>query len=233
MKIGDLFHLVRAVTTSINVYEVIVIGSQSILGSYPNAHKDLLKSDEADFIPILSPEQLMAYDTQHYSDLIEGGFGKNSRFEKAFGVYADGCDFTTASLPIDWKDRLIPVQNEETDLKIALFLDPYDLAVAKIIAFREKDVNFVKTMYDEDMLISKVLKERLATVPNIEQARKDKLNIWIDNQEKIKLHRLMKKSATLVLDDVNIQPMLFKEMKETESLNPKNKNGKEVKKTPL
>ena len=44
----ELEHVIRPVAAITNENELIVIGSQAILGQYPNAPKKLLVSDEAD-----------------------------------------------------------------------------------------------------------------------------------------------------------------------------------------
>ncbi|WP_133166932.1 hypothetical protein [Solimicrobium silvestre] len=51
MKRQQLEHLLRASGTILGETQFIVIGSQSILGKYPEAPDDLLMSMEADFIP--------------------------------------------------------------------------------------------------------------------------------------------------------------------------------------
>lgn len=206
-----MYHLIKAVTQATNIYEVIVIGSQSILGSHPNANAKLLISEEADFIPILSPEHLEQHDNQYWLDNIEYFFGKDSRFHKTFGIYADACELVTASLPEGWQDRLVSVQNEGTDLRIASFLDPNDLAISKLVAFREKDVDFLKVMYAEGLIDPIIVKERLDTVNQIDDIRRRDIKLWIDNQEKIKNHKDMNVSGKLLLQEINIPPRDFKE----------------------
>lgn len=205
MKMEQMYHLIKAVADVTGVYEIIVIGSQSILGSFPNAHPKLVSSKEGDFIPILSPEQLLQYDNQHYLDLIEGSLGEFTPFQKKYDVFADGCEFNTATLPIGWKDRLIEVQDKGTDLRIAKFLDPHDLAVSKLVAHREKDTDFLKVMYEENMLHTRTLKDRLDAVPSLDIKKKEYLHAWIDNQQKLRLQRLMEKPSLDTIGDAYTQ----------------------------
>ena len=93
----ELEHIIRAVAAITNEKELIVIGSQAILGQYPDAPKKLLVSDEADIYAPRRPE---------LSDLIDGALGELSRFETTFGYRADGVGPGTATLPRGWKDRL-------------------------------------------------------------------------------------------------------------------------------
>ena len=80
-----------------------VIGSQAIPGQYPDAPDKLLVSKEADVYAPARPD---------LSDLIDGALGELSQFEATFGYRADGVGPGTATLPDGWKDRLIPIVNE-------------------------------------------------------------------------------------------------------------------------
>lgn len=76
----------------------MIIGSQAILGSFPDAPEELLASMEADVYPKDAPER---------SILIDGAIGELSVFHETFGYYAHGVDESTAVLPDGWKDRLV------------------------------------------------------------------------------------------------------------------------------
>lgn len=56
MKRQELEHLIRAAAAITNEYEIVVIGSQSILGSLPDAPDFLLRSMEADMYPLRRPD---------------------------------------------------------------------------------------------------------------------------------------------------------------------------------
>lgn len=53
MRLEDLHHVVGET-------EFVVVGSQSILGSYPDAPEALLRSQEADIYPLRAPETARA-----------------------------------------------------------------------------------------------------------------------------------------------------------------------------
>ena len=57
MKRGDLEHVIRAAASIADDPEIIVIGSQAVLGSIPNAPVSLLVSVEADIVPKNRPER--------------------------------------------------------------------------------------------------------------------------------------------------------------------------------
>jgi hypothetical protein len=64
-------------------------------------------------------------------------------FHSTFDYYADGVAPNTATLPIGWEDRLVRFSNENTHGAVACFLDPVDLAYAKLAAGRPKDIDFI------------------------------------------------------------------------------------------
>src|SRR5690349_20833415 len=101
----DLEHIIRAAGAIADDSDIIVIGSQSVLGQFPDAPVELLVSLEADVYPKNRPER---------SDLIDGSIGEGSPFEREFGYYAHGVDSTTALLPRGWEDRLVLVSGENT-----------------------------------------------------------------------------------------------------------------------
>jgi hypothetical protein len=57
MKRSELEHIIRASGSIADDREIIVIGSQSILGQHPEAPEEFLLSMEADVIPKNKPEK--------------------------------------------------------------------------------------------------------------------------------------------------------------------------------
>lgn len=97
-----------------------------------------------------------------------------SPFYDSFGFYAHGVGEKTAVLPRGWKDRLIELKNENTDYRCGLCLDPYDLCVAKLYAYREKDLEYVAALLEAGLLHPEILLARLALVePNKETEGKE------------------------------------------------------------
>lgn len=136
--------------------EIVVIGSQAVLGQFPRAPEELLVSIEADVYPRNRPER---------ADLIDGSIGEASPFQQTFGYYAHGVSPSTAVLPAGWQDRLIPVQNENTRNAIGWCLEVHDLALSKYTVGREKDLVFTRTLAAYRMTEKEVLLERLHSMP--------------------------------------------------------------------
>ena len=134
MKRQELEHIVRAAAGITGEKEFIVLGSQSILGKFPDAPHSQRHSMEVDIYPREHPE---------LAELINGCLGEFSAFHTTFDHYADGVSPTTAILPRGWEDRLVRFSNENTNGAVAHCLDPLDLAYAKLAAGRPKDLNYV------------------------------------------------------------------------------------------
>lgn len=172
MKSQELEHLIRAASAITDQYEIMIVGSQSILGAVPDAPDALLLSMEADMYPLRRPD---------LADLIDGAIGELSPFEERFGYYAQGVGPETAILPTGWEARVVKIQNKNTDLKIGYCLEPHDLAASKLAAGRDKDWPFVETMLQHQIVKAPILQERIALLP-IPASHQEKLNRWIEAQ---------------------------------------------------
>ena len=148
----ELEHLIRAAGAITGAEEIIVIGSQAILGSLPDAPFLLLRSSEADLFTRRDPAD---------ADLIDGSIGEGSPFHDTFGYYAQGVWSDTAVLPAGWEERLVAIRNDNTRGVTALCLDLHDLAVAKLVAGREKDADFLKEMILHGLIDREVMKSRI------------------------------------------------------------------------
>jgi hypothetical protein len=71
VKRHQLKHIIRAACTIVDDNELIIVGSQSVLGRFPDAPDELLVSIEADVHPRHRPER---------AELIEGSIGELSMF---------------------------------------------------------------------------------------------------------------------------------------------------------
>lgn len=112
MRRDQLEHAIRTACQITGQTEVIVIGSQAILGTYPEYELPHLATSslEVDILPITDDNNT----TIELADLIVGVAGELSPFEQLHGFSIDGVDLTTAALPEGWRDRLVKVQNANT-----------------------------------------------------------------------------------------------------------------------
>lgn len=155
MKRSDLEHILRASKSVTGETEFIVLGSQAILGPFPDAPRVLRQSMEADLYPRNQPD---------LSELIEGSLGELSPFHQTFGYHADGVSPKTATLPAGWEQRLIPLQNANTDGATGWCLEPHDLAISKLAARREKDLAYVAALLRFKMVRAARLRELTQTL---------------------------------------------------------------------
>lgn len=168
MRRDQLEHAIRTACQIIGRPEVIVVGSQSILGTYDEAQlpEAATLSREIDILPIADDNA----ETARLADVIEGVAGEFSPFEELHGFSIDGVDLETSALPEGWRERLVKVQNANTaalggdPVFTGWCLDKHDLCVAKLCAFRAKDREFVGALLSARLVDRGVIAERLPTV---------------------------------------------------------------------
>lgn len=156
MKRTELEHVIRAAGDIAGEGELIIVGSQSILGQYPDAPPELRMSMEVDLWPKNNPA---------LADKVDASIGEGSDFHEQFGYYAQGVGPETAKLPRGWEDRLIKVQNENTRRVTGWCLESHDLALSKYAAGREKDLAYTRVMVQRRMLDRSLLLKRLSAMP--------------------------------------------------------------------
>lgn len=115
--------------------DLIVVGSQSIHGSYPKTMlpPDATASMEVDVIALHDPD-----DEKMWALSARG---------LAYGVEVDAVGIKTCTLPHGWMERLVPYPlDDSSEAVIGWCLEPHDLAVAKAVAGREKDAAFIRAI---------------------------------------------------------------------------------------
>lgn len=168
MRRDQLEHAIRAACQTIGVEGVIVVGSQSILGTYREDElpAEATVSAEVDVLPISDDDA----EVSRLGNLMEGVAGEMSLFEQTHGFSIDGVDLMTSALPSGWRGRLVKVQNVNTAPPsgkpqfTGWCLEKHDLCVAKLCALREKDRNFVGALLEADLVQASVIESRLRTV---------------------------------------------------------------------
>jgi len=153
MKRSELEHVIRAAGRIAGERELVIIGSQSILGQFPDAPTAFLASMECDLYPRKRPER---------ADKVDGAIGEASKFHQQFGYYAQGVAPDTATLPRGWQRRLVRVENANTGGYAGLCLEVHDLAISKYVAGREKDLEFTRELARHRMTDRRILLARLA-----------------------------------------------------------------------
>lgn len=155
MTRAQLEHVIRAAAVISEDDEIIVIGSQAVLGQFPDAPADLTVSIEADVYPRNHPER---------ADLVDGSIGELSAFHDTFGYYAQGVGPDTAVLPEGWESRLVPVEGPALRGARGLCLEIHDLVLSKYVAGREKDERFTRAAANHGLVDRATLETRLGTM---------------------------------------------------------------------
>lgn len=169
MRRDQLEHAIRSACQIIGQPAVIIVGSQSILGTFDESilPRSAQMSREIDILPIGEDN----HEVQRLADMLEGVAGEFSPYEATHGFSIDGVDLTTSALPEGWRHRLVKVQNANTaapggdPVFTGWCLDKEDLCVAKACAFREKDREFIHDLVLAGLVDAAVIIERLDEVP--------------------------------------------------------------------
>jgi len=165
----QLEHIIRASATIADDDEIVVIGSQAVLGQFPDAPEELCRSMEADVWPRNHPERW---------ELVDGSIGELSPFHETFGYYAQGVGPETAVLPDGWQDRLVRVESPRTRGAVGLCLEIHDLVISKYVAEREKDLEFNRAAIVHGLVEEENLRHRLEST-SIDESRRQRIAAFI------------------------------------------------------
>ena len=165
----ELEHAIRAACDIADDVEVWVFGSQAVLGQHPNAPETLRQSAEADIAPRNHPDR---------TDRIDGALGELSQFHQTFGFYVHGVPLETAVLPDGWQVRTVPVPGRGPRPSTGFCLEGHDLAASKLVAYREKDQRFVRTMLAEGLIDADVLLERVRSL-DVTDDKRERIGRWV------------------------------------------------------
>lgn len=173
MRREQLEHLLRAASRIAEDRDVIVVGSQAILGSFDDADlpDEAIGSIEADVCFRDDPDNVK-------SDRVDGAIGELSPFHDSFGVYAQGVSTTTAVLPPGWEERTVVFETPGTAPGRGLCLERHDLVASKLAAGREKDFEFASALLRDRLVDPDVLTARVAALP-ISGVERDRLLAWM------------------------------------------------------
>lgn len=156
MRREELEHVIRAAAAVSGDDELVIVGSQAILGQFPDAPESLLVSREADVYPKNHPER---------ADEIDGSLGDGSYFDSSFGYYAHAVGPETAKAPAGWEERLIPIRSESTGGATGWCLEAHDLVLSKCVAGRERDWEYAREALRNGLVEATELKRRAADLP--------------------------------------------------------------------
>ena len=170
MTRDQLEHAIRAACDVAGDTELFIFGSQAILGEYPDAPEGLRTSIEVDVQPKNRPEGV---------DAIDGSLGELSQFHQTYGFYVHGVSLDSATLPEGWEGRTVAVSHPVgTRGNVGHCLEAHDLAASKLVAYRDKDRDFVRTLLVERLISPDYLVARIQAL-DIGPELRSRLCSWV------------------------------------------------------
>ena len=170
MKKQQVDHILRAAGELTGEKQFVIIGSQSLHGKHPDLPDEIVRSFEVGLIAKNHPKRT------EWLNFI----GQDSRFHETHGYYADPVDEKTATLPKGWRARLVNLPPGDTQGVSGLCLDPHDLAIAKYVARREKDIVFTHALAKRGIVEKQELLALLAMTP-IDAAARERIRGYIES----------------------------------------------------
>lgn len=153
MTLTALQHLIRAASALAGDRRFLVLGSASLLASFP----ELGEEDSplaATFDAGLCPEPF----DELTGIMLDEALGQNRAYFRRHGYHADVLKASALeTLPHGWRDRLIVVPECPT----AFALDPSDLAAVKLLVGRPKDLQLVRLLHITGRIEAKIIRGRI------------------------------------------------------------------------
>ena len=175
MTRDELIHILRAASKIADDENVLVIGSQSILGTYDEGELPdaAVASMEAD-IAFFNDEDNVK------SDAVDFAIGEDSHFHELNGYYAQGVSVTTATLPVGWQLRVQRIEDKSALPGRGICLEKHDLVVSKLFAGRPKDFEFADALASAGLIEADVLHQRI-DVMDVLPLHKKRMHTQIDS----------------------------------------------------
>jgi uncharacterized nucleotidyltransferase DUF6036 len=169
----QLEHVLRAASTIVGDRDILVIGSQAILGAIDDERlpPEATTSIEADLAFFDDPADEKA-------DQVDGAIGELSTFHETNGYYAQGVSVSTAILPSGWRERLVSLDTPNTEPGRGLCLEPHDCVVSKLVAGRWKDHDFARALLREHLVDADTLIDRIDLL-SVAPDAKARLTAWV------------------------------------------------------
>lgn len=121
------------------------------------------------------------------TDAIDANLGELSLFHQTYGFYVHGVGIEAATLPSGWERRAIAVRSNNTRDKTGWCLEAHDLAVSKLVAWRERDKDFVRILLAEGLIEPRKLLLRISQLQDHERAtsqHRRRMRDWISGNLK-------------------------------------------------
>jgi hypothetical protein len=152
-------HILRAAGVVTGRSKFVLIGSAAVAAWRSELPEIMMISRDVDLFAYDAP------DAGEVADLLDGALGQASRFDAEFGYYCDGVEPETAVLPDDWRDRAKLYSSPATNSVEALAPEPNDIALSKAVAWRPKDIAWLRAAVEFGIVDVTTMEGRLAQMP--------------------------------------------------------------------
>jgi len=153
MTLDALQHIVRSAMALAEDRDLLVLGSASLLVSFPELGEDgspLAATYDADICP-------QPFD-EITGTMLDEALGENRAYCLRHGYHADILrDSVLETLPGGWRERLLPVEG----CKRCFALEPHDLVAAKLLVGRPKDLALVHHLHENRMIVPETTRIRI------------------------------------------------------------------------
>ncbi len=161
MTLAALQHLLRAAQALAEDRRFLVLGSASLLASFPDLggpEAPLASTYDADLCPDPFDELTGV--------MLEEALGEDRAYYRRHGYHADILrDSIFETLPPGWRERLVPVPGTEN----AFALHPHDLAAVKLLVGRPKDLSLVQALNEAGCVQAEEVRKRLDSIPKADR----------------------------------------------------------------
>ncbi len=153
MTLSGLQHLLRAARALAEDREFLVLGSASLLVSFPELgapDEPLSSTYDADICPEPFDELT--------GEMLDQALGEDRAYFQRHGYHADILrESILETLPEGWRERLVPV----SDCPGARALSPEDLAAVKLVVGRPKDLQLVSSLASRGIVNAATVQSRM------------------------------------------------------------------------
>ncbi len=153
MTLAALKHLLRSATALAGDRKFFVLGSASLLASFPelgDGDSLLATTYDADLCPEPFDELTGV--------MLDEALGENRAYFRRHGYHADILKASILeTLPKGWRERLVAIP----DCPEAFALEANDLAAVKLLVGRPKDISLVRQLHDSGKIAAVTVRERI------------------------------------------------------------------------
>lgn len=186
----------RAAHAKLKCGRLLVVGSQSILGSHSEDRLPTIVTMSVEFDMALLDDS----ESGLVADVLDGEFGEMSEFHRQHGWHIQGVSPKTAKLPLDWETRAVIVEVEGVGKSsVSMCLEPHDLCASKLARNEERDRRYVAALVHAGLVSARLVRARLDVIPLDEEFTADR------RRASIKWIKSLQGQRAAVADDASVR----------------------------